>query len=825
MAVKSIRGKTKHDAVKRESAQRRRELLGKMLREHGANYKQADLAEELHYTQAYVSEIFSGAKSISYELALKITGILKPRPTLVHQFMACCGFAPPDTSPSLHALVEAVMADDMDDTIVEELVRADIARLVGAWHQLVRSSVDLRAGSDIPTHLELLRRIAEDETLSSLVRLYASRRRAETMRVGKSIREARELLSKNLQSTTMGLLRQALPHHARFMEALFITQQGELAFTLNQFESAREYFEQSVQGYSALLEAANHLPETSVEEARDESAFDSLAQTPSLQVATEIEKLGRGRIEVRLAEICMRLEQEPEARERMEEATQALEQVSESPLARESRQRLTQLRAWMAARAGWFEVAIPLHQEAVQEAERNKDRLSRLINLTYVTDDYLRWIEATIQDYCESALQPGENRLLSPGAAWRALLHQQPELAERLACAKQANEQAWILHKPQIHVPSFGHYVRNSAAILRLEAASDAGASARYLQISALLDRAAKHERDHESLERLPYIHEERANAYWDQNHLHVARRWYHQALGGFEMTQNKYIERTGHESKVLTSHIERVWRKLDRLERAISQEHALQAGPQRSETTDSELLEQLELLVVEEIQRSARVEATIHPFSRIWFQHLSDLEERPGIRVLAQNELSLSLYPRLPAYILTMSEADEEEADNLKRLTERRRDFLMNSIRGVSRHAGWGSNRDICCRAEIERLYHKYPDDLRPALSEALKRMRDENSAYALNVISHPLPLGFTVKGAHVLLEIPMEYAQRYPRVWPHAGELPTGPNSRYCYHFEQQAFADNLRALFDQLFASSGIETDENDTEQWLVSLVTSL
>lgn len=807
-----------------------RELLGRFLHiwRGSANMSQAELARRLNVSRALVNLLEKGKRTPSREVAESIVHLFTPPPVEVRQFLEAAGFAPPPIQQHVSSLLLVVMADDPDNLTVSELARLDIWRAGSSWQQLVQTLVTLRTG-DLALARPALEQIVTDYSLSPVIRLVATQKLAQVLRIERQLDAANKLLTDALASLDLRNIIMAAPHHGELLRALLADEQGVVALRRGYYREAFVRFENSRADYLGL---------------RGETIDE-----PNGDAAKDIERLGLALSAQRLAEAAMFLELDT-ANEYCKEAEAYLSTLRDSTEKSDVLRRIAELRAWAYARAQQYDEAITLHKEAIEAAEQAHDRIDEIKNWTYLGDDWFHKIEAAIEEaYVRMRGPNGQPITISSGHIWsEQVLRNRGEAEQWLVEAELAYSTARELQKRYTHAQSFGHILRGLASIMRLRR--------QYFEANAVLIQAEQHERAHKLDSRLPVLFEARADLYWDQGMPELAVRWYQSALVAMQRILTTWRERQHSESGVLAGHVSRIERKLRRLELTVASSNidrevyrvfisregissgltdAIHSGNETQVDPATalsasrleylprqahEILHEIRDTVIGVISRSGRVPITMSEVGAIWLQELADFEQLPGTRILAQNTLSLSLATQPPSALRAIT--TESASNPITSAYQVRRDAFLSSVYGAQESLSPGSiTCDLCSRSTLEASAEQ--EETRDRVREALRLMTDYPSGYMLGVLNHSMPFGFAVKGSRTLVEIPTRFAHKAGMLTNASENLnDEAAAAFYCYRFDDPMLADTLRALFAMLFDLVGRAGEEEPTADWLHELV---
>lgn len=808
-----------------------REIAGRYLHAWRgvSGMSQSELARQLKVSRALVNLLDKGKRTPSRDIAEKVVHIFNPPPVEARQFLEAAGIVSPPIQQHISSLLLAVMADDPYNLTVGELARADLSITGGGWQQLVQALATLRVGDPASGRSEL-ERIVANFTLTPILRLVATQRLAKCLRVDRELEAANKLLFEALTSEDIRNVIAVAPHYGELVRALLADEQGVVALRRGYYREAFLRFEKSRADYLGL---------------RNEPA-----EQINVDAAHDIGRLGLALSAQRLAEAAMFLELDVEANEYCREAEAYLSTLRDFTEKGDALRRIVELRAWGYARAQQYDKAIMLHKEAVESAVQARDRIDEIKNWAYLGDDWWHKVESAIEEAYVSLRGPnGLPITMSSGRVWSdQVVPSRGQVEQWLVEAEHSYATARDLQKRYTHTHSFGHILRGLASILRLQQ--------QYFEANAVLIQAEQHERAHKLESRLPMIFEVRADLYWDQGMPELAERWYQSALVSLQRVLTTWRERQGCESGALAGHILRIERKLRRLELTIASSSSdrgsrntfarnerlsseilggiepniaattISAGlptPTRLEDTPRqahEVIHEIRDAVVGTIVRTGRVPIAVSEVDAIWLQELADFERLQGTRILAQNNLSLSLATQPP---LALQNADAEPMTNqVVVLYQLRRDAFLSSVYGTQESATPGNiTRDLCCRGTIEANADQ--EDTRDRVREVLRLMRGYPDGYMLTGLNHSMPFGFAVKSSRTLVEIPARFARKAGILTDSLGSVDTDSSAKlYCYRFDDPMLADTLKALFGMLFDLVAHTGQDEPLDEWLLDLV---
>lgn len=816
-----------------------RSVVGDMLRSWRLSNRmsQSELARRVHVSRALINLLENGKRTPSRDVAERIVHLFHPIPAEARRFLEAAGFAPPPIQQHIPHLLLAIMADDPDNLIMNELAQVDLSAASTAWQQLVQALATLRIG-DLALGRSALEQIVANHALSPITRLVATQKLVQVLRVARELDAANRLVTEAILSLDLQSVIGIAPHHGELLRALLTDEQGEVALRQNNFREAFLLFEKSRTDYIGLSSDATH----------DETDGP----------ASKIGILGLAFSAHRLAHAQMFLERDIEAIEYCDEAEAYLAKLRGYPETSETndvRRRLVELRAWAHARAQEYDEAMVLHRKSIEAATYAHDHIDEIVNWAYLGDDWWHKIEAAIEAaYVKMRRPNGLPVTLSSGQIWSYLVQQNGgEVDQWLKSAEYAYGTARTLQKQYMHAQSFGHILRGLASVMRLRQ--------RYFEASAVLIQAEQHERAYKLGGRLPALFEVRADLYWDQNMPELALRWYQAALVAIKPLMTQWRERQHFESAVLSGHLSRIERKLRRLELTLaptrtdreipakslhrstlsqSQEDARRDDSSRVKIASDmlahgfrsmprqthDVLREIREAVVGTITRTGRVPITVsvNEVNAVWLQELADFESLPGVRILAQNNLSLSLSTHPPS---ALNNADAEPGTDqvshqVVQLYQMRRDAFLDSVTSAQESAKPGSIvRDICYRGTIESRVDQ--ENTYDRACEVMRLMNNYPAGYILVPLNHSMPFGFAVKGYRTLVEIPARFARK-ARIMPESADIVGSdePVELYCYRFDDSMLADTLKTLFAMLFDLVDHSGSDETTLDWLHDLI---
>jgi transcriptional regulator with XRE-family HTH domain len=811
---------------------------------------QKELGYKLKLSAAYISQIESGKRGFTEETARKIAEELHLNPAAERAFLAEAGFTLAPTRETLEETLSVIMADDPDNLILRDFVRADLLLAIHSWRRLVQAQTDLRTGGveEFSTRFE---HMAEQRAVSPLVRLYARRKVGEVARLARDLERADEQLVAALDSEDLLALNEVSPYHGALSRAVLLAQRGEVALQQGKYRKALDLFLDCEHAYRSLPGAPAELSDRlSVRPEQPESLagaeFDPTNPTqpiPALAPPSDdlqtIWLQGWGQTLRRKADALMYLGHTVTARDACAEAARYLEMAHNTPQAQRMLRRVRELEAWALARSGQYVEAAKAHRAAREEARQAHDVDAEMLNGLYVSDDLLHQVEYVIETTAEDAYHGQAASILRPREAWSFALERDrdakawlDEAAAALRAVRRFQTSVERQTRPNAH--SVSHCLRGLATVARFER--------KYIEAADLLQRAESHERAGREARRMLFIYEERGNLYWDQGSLDLARSQYALALEEAERDLASLLEsqpeslNTGDRSDrvetVLETHKARIQSKIARLDGA-SRPLAIMPPDPRSARQALTALCQLAVQVIRGSgQKPTASDIDSSQSLDVWLRELQNFERQLGTRALAQQELSLSLSLALPDDMRELREragaTQELEHDPRRRsrgmrsreqlFTDRRAAFLASVEENHQRPLAPDGprNLDICSQPWMSR--HSSNEAVFARAREAVRLARERPRGYAIAAAPFELPFGFGVKGDYVLIEAPETFL--LATGLPEAGQADAGSRRerRAGYRFHDSQIAKAFRDHFNTLYESALQEMDASATLSWL-------
>lgn len=535
--------------------------------------------------------------------------------------------------------------------------------------------------------------------------------------------------------------------------------------------------------------------------------------------------LGLGRVASYLARIALFQGEPSEALNHCSLAEAQFGKVNDAALAvrherDEALQRTRELAAWAYARHGQFRRAIQLHLEARTFAEAAGDAVNTMKNWAHLGDDYRHMVEARINAQRQLPRWHFANQRVVLEALCSADTGQATEkpVMSLIDFAEEAYTQALMYCQQQKDALLLALYLRNMAIVQRWK-----GAHAR---AKHLLDRAQEHAEKLQQSWLLPSIAESYAALYWDQGSLKQAESYYNQVL--------ELLRDAGPDNMARAHMRQRTRFALEALERAIAPKGIDEALDKIIDAQGwsewRQTAQQLALLVRDAVVQTQAKPVAYSRESTAWFCELKTFEGLPGGRVLAQDELSISL-----AHDLSECYRGDKSA-----WQQRRHKALLEHIQQAARLAETDqpsgleiadrvfANRDLCCRQSIETKLTQR--NVRKCLLSALELMRLYPGGYSLEAGAFHLPLGFAVKGSCAVVEVPAPVAQAL-QLWDKEEDSDTGTvledqdvASCLCYVFrDDKRLAIELQMIFESLtrLARRSVAT-RMPAREWMQRLV---
>jgi transcriptional regulator with XRE-family HTH domain/tetratricopeptide (TPR) repeat protein len=713
---------------------------------------QSDLAERLGRSTSFVSLIESGQRQPTRDFIGRLAQALRLSQEEESQLVEAAGYPSDPVGVAVGEVVRALGDLGPLDAADREMMRADLAKVITAWRDLIVWKSALATGS-LKDVRERLVELQDDAAVTPAIRLYGNKMLAEIdLRLGKldnSSRLFEEVRAKLRQEADgAGELAHALSKtRADLMTAEILGKQGMIALDNGRFADARARFEESKAAYLELL----------LNVADDERG--------------EV-YAGLGWAYKQLAQMALYQGQPGEALEYCASAGANFLLAGPSPRQAEGRRRLLELEAWAYSSLKQFDRAIQLRQEARSACEEAGDTIGAIKSRLYLSDDYRDLIEARIDERRQSTGQihvsPGVliKTLRADGSLPDALLIEAERACEDAVRHCQRTDELRVLGRAYV----------NLAFIQRVQG--------RYADAKRALDLALVQERISGTRHRIPSVLVAFAELAWDQDRIAEAEERYAEALAALEKLGPHELDEAAKT---------RLRRRIQDAQGALRLRHETDA------LDDAELIDAahlyswtLKTTKLKKIVQDAILRHGAEPRSTTgrtveWLEELCAIEEHPGPRILAQNRLSNALAAHLPP-----GYPPEDQA-----LHQRRHEALRQNIMQAQERDLRGYYRDLCCRGTVESSLGE--PAVRERVRGALDLLERFPAAYTPEASVYPLPVSFVVKGAHVWLERSGPMPSRAEP--PDDASLALVETPVFCYHIEDADLADKLTEVFDDL------------------------
>lgn len=195
------------------------------------------------------------------------------------------------------------------------------------------------------------------------------------------------------------------------------------------------------------------------------------------------------------------------------------------------------------------------------------------------------------------------------------------------------------------------------------------------------------------------------------------------------------------------------------------------------------------------------------------WVEAIKNLESQSGGRRVLQNELADGLTDRmLPNLTLEGAKIHAQRFAMIKQAVQDARTPAQQ-------------NRDFCCRSDVEKRLRSVDGTAgvtRAQIETAIEWLEKYPNGFWLESADEAVPLGFFVKGSHILIEIPELLTRGLPDI-----DASRVKDSPLCYEIDCAEGADRLRAMFDEFVNAADEQRNQHGpqnkdtTLEWLKKL----
>lgn len=764
---------------------------------------QRDLAHRLDISASFLSLLEGGQRRPAREHIAAIAHALQLAPDEEQRLLAAAGFEVNDLGSAVERVVELIAEQTSLDDFDSRFVLADLNAIAQGWLDAVSNIRFLRAGkfSEAANAYDAL--IQHREYSPTLLAYLQNRRVDALLRLGEL--DTAKIITLQVAKTMNELPANWTPA----LRAEIVASEGLLALREGNYVTAKSKLEASKSQYAKLL--------------------------PDASTAEDLVYQGFGRSYKRLAQLAMF---QGDATEALSSCVAAEAYLARAPESQERElwlRRTRELKGWAYSQLGThadIQKAVEIHEEAREASEAAGDIYGAIMGWLYIADDVRRGIQLTID---ETPPLP-EDRLTDLAARrdWlRAAVKPVAADIERAEDAYRAALQGIEAAHDQLME---GRCLSSLANLLRYRASlaeTEADARPIYEQAQQCLDRALAIDKDMGQGRRVPDIYATVANlawdqAAWDRNELTRAARHVELALTALDSPSITSSDASARRLRAkLHDDQDALRRIIEEVLAPSDRDREWRAGGDSRSIPLADKWRDVTAQLVERIQRSIGQRGigphSLSDKSEAWLDAILQVEKMPGTRVLAQNKFSVSLSLLLPA-------GSHAGCADLYR---RRYNAFQDSVKQARTRGDNGANRegrvnrDLCHRATVEEalqtlsLYDMTIEQMR----QVLTLMETDHPGYVLESCDHnlpALPLAFMVKNATVLVEAPVELAQRFAGSARLAGAQ---VGHAVCYLLSDPQLADDLTAIFEQLIdlarrSTSGMAS----TREWLQELASS-
>ena len=763
-------------------------LLRKFREDKG--YNQVALAELLQRSTSLLSLLENGQRHPTRKIIDEFSGALGLSDDERHQLLRAGGYSDDALSGAVRMLVTHIDKHVPLDEADRLLVQADLMSSLAGWKSVFEGRKLMRDGKTERARDQFESVVRHDEYAPS-IRAYAQTSLADTQMQLSALYEANHSVdgaSKIIASWP--------DSWAPTLRAENLAVRGLIALRNGLYSAAERLVQESMAIYRSMLFAPDAI-ET-------------------------ISRQGLGKSYKRLAQIALFKGDPRKALEYCLEADMHLRDIRVMASRQWWARRILELKGWAYSELDQREKAVEWHSKALSACREAGDDDGVTKNYLYLGDDYRRSLRFLIDEHLHSVAEKGRD-IVTPERRREEVRHLLERHVDLLEHAERHYDDARDGCARMSSKLLLGRCLRSQAIISMYRAILDNDTKS-LLLVEQQLQEALKLDSDLGQLRRLPSVYSSLLDLTW----FWGKSDWQQQAMAYSEKALDALdtlpVSTSDQASQDLREQVKRKHELLFAEDLRISHSKATSVAQPWHELIDptassawKDCISRLLTLVRNVLMSGGFGSYSGSDRNIRWLDALYHMENQPGPRVLAQNDLSFSL-----SLISRGGFIPDELAS--------RHFTLYNQIVSASATDERAPSRDYCCR---ETLTHGLRDMAsRPILLDQMRNvaawMKNYSSSYLLESGPYELPFGFAVKGNHLLLEFPYKVARALLDI---VVPSPTA-DGKICYriirgeNIENERFtllADDLKEAFDTLISIARSETvarGEKSTLDWLES-----
>lgn len=771
------------------------------------NLSQAALANQINHSAAFISLLETGKRRPTSELAERLATALGFGPESEERtaLRRSAGFESTDISSATQRITDLLGQRFQLGEAQRWIFHTDLRETLEGWTAVFTAQENFNQGFFI-------------EVADSCKSLLAKHHWSPTLKVN--------LLM--LEAAAVSHLGDSLTAEQDAREAASIIENGEVepvaAVIAPEVKGLRGMIASDrgnfADGESSIQRAIAHYQKLVV----TKKTTDGTSQRPADSVAF----LGLGVSYKRLADIMLLRGDPEQAFSSNLVAESYLMRADNSPERDHWLRRVAEQKAWVYSNTNEFDAAIALREETRKSLKAAKDAYGLIRNLLFTGNDYLSHFKAMLRSRFvkRGGDTAGENVTPSAGKA---------SLEERIQITRDALRDDAI-YKTLENAEKYyrkaledlgergpqtllGLCQRNLALTLRyrLLHMEDAQASAEEIKTTReeakrRLGLALTIENRIGNAQHIAAIYETQAQLESDQRHFSNAYDFYRKGIEELD-------------GVLLIPPDPTIKRQRDKLFSAASEVAACieAAGPDASgdfalgmvtpaddwQTRCNQLVETVRNLIISTGSKPTAYSERADQ----WVAAIKKLESQPGGRRVLQNELADGLTDRMLANFTL----------NGAKIHAQRFAMIQQAVQEAQTPAQ--QNRDFCCRGDVEKKLRSMDGTAgvtRAQIDTAIEWLEHYPNGFWLESSDQAVPLGFFVKGSHILIEIPELLTRGLPDI--DAASVTTSP---VCYEIESAEGAASLRAMFDEFVKATDEQRNQrgpqskDTTLEWLKKL----
>lgn len=584
---------------------------------------------------------------------------------------------------------------------------------------------------------------------------------------------------------------------------------GMIATDRGRFDDGESFIRQSISQYQKLIVS--------------KKPAEGAGQLPS----DEISFLGLGASYKRLADIVL-LRGEPEqAYSSNLVAESYLMRAGDSTERNHWLRRVAEQKAWIYSKTNEFDAAIALREETRKSLKAAQDAYGLIRNLLFTGNDYLSHFKSILRSRFVTRGDNATGKHVTPPTATAALAERDQITREALRNEdiQQTLERAEEYYRKALEdlgergpLTMLGLCRRNLAVTLRYKLLhmEDVGKSAEEIQetrddAQKQLSLALAIEQRIGNAQHIAAVYETLAQLESDQKHFSNAYVFYRKGIGELDgvllVPPDPTIKR---QRDKLFSAASEVARQIETHGEDASGVFALGMVTPADDwqTRCNQLVETVRNLIVS----TGSTPASYSERADEWIKTIKNLESMPGGRRVLQNELADGLTDRMFAGFTP--KGAEMHAKRFAMIKQ-----TVQAAQTLDQQ-----NRDFCCRNDVEKKLRSTDGTAeltRAQVETAIEWLEKYPIGFWLESGDQAVPLGFFVKGSHILIEIPETLTHGLPDI--DAARISKSP---LCYEIESAEGADTLRGMFDEFVNAAAEQRNQHgpqnkDTLEWLKKL----